>query len=155
MRWLVPTVLVIAVVLAACGGGASHSTHSTHSTSPPAPVAGRLSIQPPAPTTRSRVTFAFTAPATAGHHGSSQLSFVLTLAGPRHMGCLGAQIAPVPRAIKGQTASLVLGGGWCPGTYAARVQEFARPSCRPGQMCPQYVRLVATVATTSFRIAPA
>lgn len=153
MRRLAAAALTMALVVAACGGATPHVTHTT--TSQTSSAAGRLSIRPSAPTTTSRVTFAFTAPVTAGRHGPSELAFVLTLAGPRHAGCRGAQTAPVPRAVKGQTASVVLGAGWCPGAYTARVQEFARPFCKPGQMCPQYVRLVGTVATASFRIVSA
>lgn len=153
MRRLVATALTTAFVLTACGGTAHHVSHTA--TSHAGSSAGRLSIRPPAPTTASRMTFAFTARATSGRHGPSELSFVLTLAGPRHAGCRGAWTAPVPHAVRGRTASVVLGAGWCSGAYTARVQEFARPFCRSGQMCPQYVRLIGTVATASFRIASA
>jgi hypothetical protein len=101
----------------------------------------------------SRVTFAFTAPATAGRHGPSLLSFALAVAGPRHAVCLGPRTAVIPRAVKGARASVQLGGTWCVGGYVARVEEFARPFCKPGQMCPQYVRLVGTVAAGQFRVA--
>ena len=114
-------------------------------------MAGRVKSGSTSPT--SRVTFTFPAPATAGHHGPSLLSFILTLAGPRHAGCLGPRTAPIPHVVKGTTASVQLGGTWCTGPYVARVQEFARPFCKPGQMCPQYVRLVGTVAMARFRVA--
>ena len=143
--------LAIIAVLAACGG-TRHATST--STSQASSATGRLSIRPALPTTASRISFAFTAPATTGHHGPSQLSFALTVAGPRHAGCVGPRTAPVPRAVKGQTASVVLGPHWCAGTYFAAVQEFARPFCKPGQMCAQYIRLIGTVASGHFRIAP-
>jgi hypothetical protein len=153
MRRLGPVAPVVAIIplLAACGG-----THQARppSTSPAGAATGRLSIRPAAPKTTSRITFTFTAPATAGRHGPSLLSFALTISGPRHAGCVGPRTAAVPRAVKGQRASVVLGPHWCPGAYAARVQEFARPFCKPGQMCAQYIRLVGTVASASFRIAP-
>jgi hypothetical protein len=146
--------LAVVLVLAACGASkpakqAASATTTSKAASPTHP----LSVTPPAPTPASRVTFAFTAPATAGHHGASELSFVLVLAGPRKAGCVGPRTAPLAHAIKGQTASVVLGGTWCSGAYVARVQEFARPFCKPGQMCPQYVRLIGTVATARFRVA--
>jgi hypothetical protein len=153
MRRLAPAALVLAIipVLTACG--ATH--HASHAgTSPATPARRRLSIRPAAPTTTSRITFTFTAPATAGRHGPSQLSFGLTIAGPRHGGCVGPQMAAVPRAVKGQTASVVLGPHWCPGAYYAAVQEFARPFCKPGQMCAQSIRLVGTVVSARFRVAP-
>jgi hypothetical protein len=142
--------LAIALLLAACGGGAGSTGRST--TSPTGSPAHRLSVSPAALTRTSRVTFTFIAPVTAGRHGPSQLSFVLTLAGPRHAGCLGPRTAAVSHAVKGRTASVQLGGNWCVGAYTAEVQEFARPFCKPGQMCPQYVRLVGTVASARFRV---
>jgi hypothetical protein len=163
MRRTVLPALATVVLLAACGGSSTPATHpgsgvsaSTGSASPSSTAtsaAHGLSVSPSMPTPTSRVTFAFTAPATAGRHGPSLVSFVLVLAGPRHTGCLGPRTAAIPRAVKGSTASVQLGGTWCVGAYAARVQEFARPFCKPGQMCPQYVRLIGTVAGATFRVA--
>jgi hypothetical protein len=153
VRRLRPAVLVLAIipVLAACGG-TRHGRPAGPARASSAP--GRVSIRPLLPTTASRVTFTFVAPATAGRHGPSQLSFSLTVAGPRHPGCAGPRTAAVPRAVKGQTASVVLGPRWCAGAYSAEVQEFARPFCKPGQMCAQSIRLIGTVASARFRIAP-
>jgi hypothetical protein len=155
MRLAALPVLATALVLAACGGGSTSTTHSGPATaSSTTSVASQgLSVSPPAPTPTSRVTFTFRAPATAGHHGASLLSFILTLAGPRHAGCVGPRTAPIPHVVKGTTANAQLGGTWCVGAYVARVQEFARPFCKPGQMCPQYVRLIGTVAMARFRVA--
>lgn len=164
MRRTVLPVLATVLVLAACGGGSTSTTHSgsatTSSTTTSAATSSTtssatqgLSVSPPTPTPTSRVTFAFPAPATAGHHGPSLLSFILTLAGPRRAGCVGPRTAPIPHVVKGTTARVQLGGTWCAGAYVARVQEFARPFCKPGQMCPQYVRLIGTVATARFRVA--
>ena len=155
MRRAALPVLATALVLAACGGGSTSTTHSSSATasSTTSSATQALSVSPPAPTPTSRVTFTFPAPATAGHHGPTLLSFVLTLAGPRHAGCLGPRTAPIPHVVKATTASVQLGGTWCAGAYVARVQEFARPFCKPGQMCPQYVRLIGTVAMARFRVA--
>jgi hypothetical protein len=155
MRLAALPVLATALALAACGGGSTSTTHSGPATaSSTTSVASQsLSVSPPAPTPTSRVTFTFRAPATAGHHGPSLLSFLLTLAGPRHAGCVGPRTAPIPHVVKGTTANAQLGGTWCVGAYVARVQEFARPFCKPGQMCPQYVRLIGTVAMGRFRVA--
>jgi hypothetical protein len=155
MRRTALPVLATVLVLAACGGGSTSTTHSASATtsSTPTSAAHSLSVSPPTPTPTSRVTFAFPAPATAGRRGPSLLSFILTVAGPRHAGCVGPRTAPIPHVVKGTTARVQLGGTWCAGAYLARVQEFARPFCKPGQMCPQYVRLIGTVATARFRVA--
>jgi hypothetical protein len=155
MRRSILPVLATVLAVAACGSGSTSTTHSGSAVSSTTSSATQsLSISPPRPTPTSRVTFTFPAPATAGHHGPSLLSFILTLAGPRHAGCLGPRTAPIPHVVKGTTASVQLGGTWCAGTYVARIQEFARPFCKPGQMCPQYVRLIGTVAMARFRVAP-
>jgi hypothetical protein len=155
MRRTALPVLATILVVAACGGGSAPTTHSGSASlsSTTRSATQDLSVSPPTPTPTSRVTFTFPAPATAGHHGPTLLSFVLTLAGPRHAGCLGPRTSPIPHVVKGTTASVQLGGTWCRGTYVARVQEFARPFCKPGQMCPQYVRLIGTVAMARFRVA--
>jgi hypothetical protein len=155
--------LATVLALAACGGGSAPLTHSgsasatstissvTTTSTTSSPAQG-LSVSPPAPTPTSRVTFAFTAPATGGHRGASLISFILTLAGPRHAGCVGPRTVPILHVVKGATAGAQLGGPWCAGSYLARVQEFARPFCKPGQLCPQYVRLIGTVAEARFRV---
>lgn len=163
MRRTALPALATVILLTACGGGSTPATHpgsgasastgSAATSSTTTSATHGLSVSPSMPTPTSRVTFAFTAPATAGRHGPSLVSFVLALAGPRHTGCLGPRTAAIPHAVKGATASVQLGGTWCVGAYAARVQEFARPFCKPGQMCPQYVRLIGTVAAAQFRVA--
>jgi hypothetical protein len=155
MRCMVLPALASVLVVAACGGGSTSTTQSGSASvsSTTSSATQGLSVSPPTPAPTSRVTFTFPAPATAGHHGASLLSFILTVAGPRHAGCLGPRTAPIPDVVKGTTASVQLGGTWCVGTYVARVQEFARPFCKPGQMCPQYVRLIGTVAMARFRVA--
>jgi hypothetical protein len=147
--------LAFAVLVTACGGGSAPAAHpsspTTSSSSGPSPHT--LSVSPPRPTATSRVIFAFIAPASSGRHGSSRLSFALALAGPRRAGCLGTRSAAVARAVRGRRAGVQLGGRWCVGAYVARVQEFTRPFCNRGQMCPQYVRLIGTVATARFNVA--
>lgn len=145
-----PAALAVYLLLAACG-----AEHHVTRPSTSRPGSAVLSVRPSAPKATSRISFAFTAPATAGRHGPSLLSFALAVSGPRHAGCVGPRTTAVPRAVKGQTATVVLGPHWCPGAYTARVQEFARPFCKRGQMCPQYIRLVGTLASARFRVAPA
>jgi hypothetical protein len=45
-----------------------------------------------------------------------------------------------------------LARGWCPGVYTARVVEQQTPVCKPGLLCPQYIRLVGVVGRASFRV---
>ena len=45
-----------------------------------------------------------------------------------------------------------LGGLWCQGDYTARVLELQTPVCTPGEMCPQFIRVVGVVASGSFRV---
>jgi hypothetical protein len=107
----------------------------------------------------STVTFSFTAQRGAGAHGKVNVSYVVQILGPHRAGCVGSHTAAVPTAVAGHPTHVVLGPGqlgakWCAGAYTARTQEFERPVCKAGQECPMYVRLVGTVATVAFRIAP-
>ncbi|MGH2858817.1 MAG: hypothetical protein ACRDMJ_15190 [Solirubrobacteraceae bacterium] len=40
------------------------------------------------------------------------------------------------------------------GAWVARVDELQRPVCAAGQMCPQFIRLVAVAGPARFEIAP-
>ena len=47
-----------------------------------------------------------------------------------------------------------VGGRWCRGEFTARVTEVQTPVCSANALCPQYVRVVATVARGTFRVLP-
>jgi hypothetical protein len=77
--------------------------------------------------------------------------------GPQKTGCVGIHQQPLPSLAVGRQASVSLGpaqlgGDWCPGTYTARVEVLARPKCGPGMMCPQFIRVVASLGPATFRI---
>jgi hypothetical protein len=77
--------------------------------------------------------------------------------GPQGSGCVAEHSTTVavthaqqPVAVSVGPAQL--GGRWCTGSYAARVDELARPVCAPAQACPQFIRVVGSIGPVSFRI---
>jgi hypothetical protein len=85
------------------------------------------------------------------------LGYTLGVLGPSQPGCLAARSAAAPAASAGREVSLTLapaklGGLWCQGDYTAKVTEVQTPVCTPDQMCPQFIRVVGTVARGSFRV---
>jgi hypothetical protein len=162
--WLKAPAMVLAATLAAlaassCGSSNSTSSKSASSTSSGAraPAHGKLTVTPTSGHRSTRFTFSFTAPQTAGRHGTTQTVYTLTVAAPFRTGCLADRTASVANAVKGAEASITLdpgklGGLWCEGTYAARVTELQTPYCAAGTMCPQFIRVVATVGRTTFRV---
>jgi hypothetical protein len=140
--------------------GAGSSTTSTTTTTSGAVARGgpsALSVNPPSGTPQSVIRFSFTAPGGAAGAGT-QISQSLSIVGPHGAGCVGTHDEAVPVAPAGQTVDLSvgpteLGGAWCPGTYAARVEVLARPKCGQGMMCPQFIRVVAVLGPQTFKIA--
>jgi hypothetical protein len=99
----------------------------------------------------------FSAPASSGRVGSLRLGFSLSLTGPVAGGCISAREVSVPNTTKGAPVQIALdpgrlGGVWCLGTYTARVFELETPFCAPGNICPQFVRVLGIVGTASFRV---
>lgn len=132
------------------------STTSSGATSRGGPSA--LSVSPTSGTSQSVIRFGFISPAATATQASTQISQSLSVVGPRHAGCVGVHDEAVPVAPAGQAVHVAvgpsqLGGRWCPGTYAARVEVLARPKCGQGQMCPQFIRVVAVLGPVTFRIA--
>jgi hypothetical protein len=119
----------------------------------PALVVGTTHVSP-----ASAVTLRFRAAAGSGRQGTLLVDYTLNVAGPVRSGCIGAHSEALPVARKGAEVSVklapaTLGGSWCAGAFTARVVETERPYCSPGTMCPQFIRLLGTVAQTSFRVA--
>lgn len=61
-------------------------------------------------------------------------------------GCVASFSVRAPNAPAGTRVSVTLnprtlGGRWCPGTYAGRVEQLQTPVCSPGQACPMYIVL--------------
>jgi hypothetical protein len=167
--------LLAASALAACGGSGSGgsagstgsgsgsaSTSATRSTSTgsgtsPAPAQGTLTLSPARPTTRSELTFGFTAPVAAGVHGSHVIYYDLSLVGPTGTGCVGAHEAGASSVGRGVRAQIVVGPAelhapWCQGRYLARVLELRRAHCTGSRPCPQYVAVAGVVGRLTFTI---
>lgn len=173
------SVTALAMALSGCGSsstsaaggsgspsdsGASSATRtstSTTATTGPGTSAiphAALTVTPTSGGLTTVFKFSFPAPAASGRQGTIASSYTLSVVGPHGDGCLDAQSMGLPAVTRGQmvTASLAPppGSRWCAGTYTARADESARPVCVSGQMCPQFVRLVAVVGPVTFRVTP-
>jgi hypothetical protein len=137
---------------------AATSTGGTSSGGPGTPGIPRatLTVTPTSGDQYTKFTFGFTAPDASGRHGTTDSSYALSVSGPHGANCTGAESSTLPAVIQGQRVMVALGPGagdrWCAGRYTARVDELERPICTAGQMCPQFVRIVAAVGPVSFRI---
>ncbi len=152
---------------AASGGSPTASTSSVTSatsstssavTGPPA-VGGRLTVSPADGHPSSTLRFTLVAPTAAGRHGQTDISYGLSIAGQQGSGCVAQHAGAVPVRHAGVPETVAvgpaqLGGRWCAGGYTARVDELARPVCNPGEVCPQFIRLVAVIGPVRFRITP-
>jgi hypothetical protein len=140
---------------------ASTPTTATTTTSATTPgigtASGPLTATPASGSPHSVIQFAFVAPDTGTVQGHDEVSATLSVMGPQKAGCVGIHEQPLPSLAAGRQATVSvgpaqLGGDWCPGTYAARVEVLARPKCGPGMMCPQFIRVVASLGPARFRI---
>jgi hypothetical protein len=160
------TALLAVGALAGCGGSGSHA----HGSAPTSTAAGgstttatttggsgSLSVSPVSPTTRSEITFGFTARAASGVHGRHEISYSLSLVGPDTGGCVNAHEAGSPPVAAGAPGKITLGPAelqspWCVGHYVARLFELSSAHCTGSAPCPQYVRVVGLVGRTTFRV---
>lgn len=174
---VVATVLVVVVVVvvasgvAGCGSAGSSSTvragsatgsqtttGSTSGVGHRGLAQGHLSVTPASGGPRTRFGLRFTAPASSGQRGAYRVGFTIALTGGAG-GCIGSRSVPVVPVQKGATVSIpleptALGGRWCPGAHRALVVEFEGPVCRPGMMCPQFLRLLGSVGEATFTVSP-
>jgi hypothetical protein len=137
--------------------GSATATATSSSSAGPPRSAARLTVSPAVGTTSSVLRFSFTAPASTGRQGDSLISYTLSVRGRPRSGCVGIHGATLPpvRARQMVTSALgpaQLGGSWCPGTFSARVEELESAACGAGQMCPQFIRIVAVIGPVSFKI---
>jgi hypothetical protein len=148
----VVAMIAAAVLVAGCGGSSSSSSAGSSSASK------GLTVSPQHPHPSSTLTFSFTSPIHAGIVGKVIDSYSLSVTGPAGANCKGSGERAGTPAAKGATERISLGpaqlgANWCVGPYTARVFEIQRPYCKPGVVCPQYVRVAGIVAKTSFSIA--
>jgi len=159
---LIGITVISAGLLTSCGTSRSARPGPSRSPSHEGPASGarspsRLSATPSAGSPTTTFSLRFTAPAASGRVGGSRLGYTLSLTGPGAVECIGARSLPVPATTRNAPTQIELapgrlGGRWCAGTYTTRVVELETPVCAPGTMCPQFVRLVGTVATARFRV---
>jgi hypothetical protein len=156
-RLAVATVSVLWLV--GCGSatpaqpGASTSSTSATSSSTPS----RLTVSPSTGAPTTTFTLHFNAPASSGKLGQTRLGYTVSLSGPAGAGCLSARSVGLPTALKDTPIPVALdpaklGGTWCAGTHTARAVEVETPICSPGTMCPDFIRVVGTVGTATFRV---
>lgn len=146
-------VVLCALLMASCGSAASTQT-SSHARRP-APAAA-LTVTPrdgnPATVFLVELTGVAPTPAPQGEKVGLELGF----RGSGGAQCVGAGSLSLPHTVGTAVAATLspshFGGHWCPGTYLAKVQEIASAKCAPGAMCPQFVRVIRTVAVTRFRV---
>lgn len=118
-------------------------------------LAGAISLGQPAlhvrvtpPLGASNTTFkvSFRVPAStgtiSGAHRYDELTGSATTAG----GCIASFSVRAPNAHAGTRISVTLdphalGGHWCAGTYAGRIEQLQTPICPHGKVCPLYVLL--------------
>jgi hypothetical protein len=139
----ITTTIAAALLVVGCGGSSSASKG--------------LTVSPQHPHASSTITFSFTAPTRAGIVGKVIDSYSLSVTGPAGENCKGSQERAGTPVAKGATEDISLGpaqlgANWCVGPYTARVFEIQSPYCKPGTLCPQYVRVAGIVAKTSFSI---
>jgi hypothetical protein len=133
------------------------TTSSRSATGGSGSATAKMAVSPVMGKPTTAFTFAFTAPHATGRQGGTQLGYQLSVLGPVRTGCLAARTAAVPVASAGQPVTLTLdpvklGGVWCRGGYTARVSEVQTPVCSAGEMCPQYIRVVAIIARGTFTV---
>lgn len=174
-RIAVAVVIACALALAGCAqssnttstpGAPPSASTPTSPTGPPAatttgsPAPGSahgLSVTPAVGTPQSVMHFVVTPTTPTGAPGDNDISNALSVMGPQKAGCVGVHQQGLSALPPGQptTVSLgpaQLGGNWCPGTYTARVAILERPKCGQGQMCPQFIRVLAVLGPVSFTI---
>jgi hypothetical protein len=167
-------VVLLAAALAGCAASSNTTSSGAGATSPPAPTSSSttsttgsattpqggpsaLSVSPAVGSKQSVMRFSYASPAAAVTQASTQSSSALSIVGPHQTGCVGVHDEAVPSEPAGHTVNVTvgpaqLGGPWCAGTYAARVEVLQRPKCAPGMMCPQFIRVVAVLGPVTFRI---
>ena len=120
---------------------------------------GLLTVTPAKAHPTSVVRFTVVGSSASGRQGQDEISYTLSVSGGQGSGCVGEHSSPVAVADAQQPVEVAvgpaqLGGRWCAGTYTARVEELERPVCSPGQVCPQFIRVVAVIGPVRFRITP-
>ena len=144
-------VVAVAAAASACGTrGAGSSTSSAHA------GATGLTVSPANGGPDATFTVAFTAREASIEVNGARTGYTVAVTGGSGS-CLGDRSVQAAAASAGATLTVALepgklGGRWCPGAHTVRVIEVQTPVCAPGSMCPQYVRVIATLGTARFTV---
>ena len=150
------TVVAVAVTVTACGTRGASSAASSRSTAHTG--ATGLSVAPATGGPDATFTVAFTARDASTDVNGARTGYTVAVTGGGG-GCLGDRSIQAAAATAGSPLTVALdpgtlGGRWCAGAHSVRVLEVQTPVCPPGSMCPQYVRVIATLGTARFTVGP-
>ena len=137
---------------------ASSATASSTTVSGQAPARG-ITVTPAAGHPTTTFSLRFTAPVSTRTEPDSRIGFAVALTAPAGANCIGTRSLGAPGAPTGHPVAVTLdparlGGTWCVGVHGVRVIETDSPVCHKGMMCPEFVRVVRTVGTATFRVTP-
>jgi hypothetical protein len=143
--------------LVGCGSATPAQPSASSTSTASSSTQSRLTVSPSTGAPTTTFTLHFKAPASSGKLGHTQLGYTVSLSGPAGAGCLSARSVGLPTALKDTPIPVVLdpaklGRTWCTGTHTARAVELQTPICSPGTMCPDFIRVVGTVGTVTFRV---
>jgi hypothetical protein len=118
--------------------------------------AATVTVRPAVGTPHTRFVVTFVTPAHVGPAGAFETRYAVTASDRGQRGCASTASAMIASPLQGFRLKLSLapprGSSWCAGTFSARIQEYQTPVCLPLRLCPQFIRLVGTVAKFSFRV---
>ncbi|HLH64350.1 MAG TPA: hypothetical protein VKV27_01490 [Solirubrobacteraceae bacterium] len=103
--------------------------------------------------------FSFTMPVSSASTTTTASSPSLEVAASARPGCVSAHAqslgrSPAGASVRARLGPAQLGGRWCAGEWTARVVQLVRARCPAGEMCPQFIRLVAIAGPAGFRVRP-
>ena len=144
-------VVAVAGTVTACGTrGASSSNSTAHAGAP------GLTVSPASGGPDATFTVAFSARDASTDVNGARTGYTVAVTGGSGS-CLGDRSIQASAASPGSALTVALdpgklGGRWCAGAHTVRVIEIQTPVCAPGSMCPQYVRVIATLGTVRFTV---
>jgi len=103
-------------------------------------------VTPPLGGANTTFNVSFRVPESTGTVSGAHRYDELTGSASAPGGCIANFSVRARNATAGTRVSVTLnprtlGGRWCPGTYAGRVEQLQTPVCSPGQACPMYIVL--------------
>ena len=113
-------------------------------------------VTPPVGSANTTFTVSFRVPQSTGSHSGVRRYDQLTGSTAAGGGCIATFSVRAPDAGAGTRVAVtldprLLGGSWCRGTYAGRIDELQSPICSAGHACPMYV-LLRPLGRFSLRI---